>query len=52
MLMFDLQVASRTLDVPVSKIHTSPTAVDKVPNTTVTGGSTGTDLHGTAVKVM
>ncbi|XP_030847335.1 xanthine dehydrogenase/oxidase isoform X1 [Strongylocentrotus purpuratus] len=46
-----IQVASRALDVPVSKIHTSPTAVDKVPNTTVTGGSTGTDLHGTAVKI-
>nr|XP_054749459.1 xanthine dehydrogenase/oxidase-like [Lytechinus pictus] len=45
-----VQVASTTLDIPVSKIHTSDTALDKVPNTTTTGGSIGTDLQGSAVK--
>lgn len=44
-----IQVASRCLEVPTEKIHTSGTATDKVPNTSPTAGSTGSDLNGMAV---
>ncbi|XP_071832643.1 xanthine dehydrogenase/oxidase-like isoform X2 [Apostichopus japonicus] len=44
------QVASRTLGIPMDKFHTIDTATDKVPNTSGTAASTGTDLNGMAVK--
>ncbi|XP_041988686.1 xanthine dehydrogenase [Aricia agestis] len=44
-----LQVASRALGVDISKIHISETATDKVPNTSATAASAGSDLNGMAV---
>ncbi|XP_038214849.1 xanthine dehydrogenase [Zerene cesonia] len=44
-----IQVASRALGVDVSKIHISETATDKVPNTSATAASAGSDLNGMAV---
>ncbi|CAH0406917.1 unnamed protein product [Chilo suppressalis] len=44
-----LQVASRVLGVDISKIHISETATDKVPNTSATAASAGSDLNGMAV---
>ncbi|CAH1102357.1 unnamed protein product [Psylliodes chrysocephalus] len=44
-----IQVASRALEVSVDKIHTSEIATDKVPNTTATAASVGSDLNGMAV---
>lgn len=44
-----IQVASRVLEIPVDKIHTSETATDKVPNTSPTAASSGSDLNGMAV---
>lgn len=46
-----IQVASRVLEIPVEKIHTSETATDKVPNTSPTAASSGSDLNGMAVMV-
>lgn len=46
-----IQVASKALDIPVDKIHISETATDKVPNTSPTAASTGSDLNGMAVLV-
>lgn len=44
-----LQVASRTLGVDIAKIHISETSTDKVPNTSATAASAGSDLNGMAV---
>ncbi|XP_011496328.1 PREDICTED: xanthine dehydrogenase [Ceratosolen solmsi marchali] len=44
-----IQVASRILKVNPDKIHVSETAVDKVPNTSATAASAGSDLNGMAV---
>ncbi|XP_026751930.2 xanthine dehydrogenase [Galleria mellonella] len=44
-----IQVASRTLGIDISKIHISETATDKVPNTSATAASSGSDLNGMAV---
>ncbi|XP_063531427.1 xanthine dehydrogenase [Cydia strobilella] len=44
-----IQVASRALGIDVSKIHISDTATDKVPNTSATAASAGSDLNGMAV---
>jgi xanthine dehydrogenase large subunit len=44
-----LEVASRALGVPVDRIRPMPTATDKVPNTSATAASSGTDLNGQAV---
>lgn len=46
-----IQVASRALNVPVEKIHISESATDKVPNTSATAASSGSDLNGMAVLV-
>lgn len=46
-----IQVASRALEVSVDKIHTSEIATDKVPNTSATAASAGSDLNGMAVLV-
>lgn len=44
-----IQVASRALDVPPEKIHITETSTDKVPNTSATAASAGSDLNGMAV---
>lgn len=44
-----IQVASRALGIDVSKIHISETSTDKVPNTSATAASAGSDLNGMAV---
>ncbi|XP_065174332.1 xanthine dehydrogenase [Atheta coriaria] len=44
-----IQVASKTLGIPISKIHITDTATDKVPNTSPTAASAGSDLNGMAV---
>ena len=46
-----IQVASNTLGIPTDKIHTSESSSDKVPNTSPTAASSGSDLNGMAVKV-
>ncbi len=46
-----LQVASRVLKIPVEKIFISETSTDKVPNTSPTAASAGSDLNGMAVLV-
>ncbi len=45
-----LQVAATTLGVPLAKVRLAPTRTDKVPNTSATAASSGTDLNGGAVK--
>src|SRR5699024_12634702 len=45
-----LQVAATTLGVPLSMVRLAPTRTDKVPNTSATAASSGTDLNGGAVK--
>ncbi|XP_014214847.1 xanthine dehydrogenase-like [Copidosoma floridanum] len=44
-----IQVASRILKVNPNKIHVAETATDKVPNTSPTAASAGSDLNGMAV---
>lgn len=45
-----LQVAATTLGLPLEKVRLAPTRTDKVPNTSATAASSGTDLNGAAVK--
>lgn len=45
-----LGVAARALGVSVSRLRIMPTSTDKVPNTSATAASTGSDLNGQAVK--
>ncbi|XP_061540250.1 xanthine dehydrogenase/oxidase isoform X1 [Phycodurus eques] len=45
-----VQVASRVLGVPCSKIHISETSTQTVPNTSPTAASASSDLNGAAVK--
>lgn len=45
-----LQVAATALGVPLSKVRNAPTRTDKVPNTSATAASSGSDLNGGAVK--
>lgn len=47
-----LQVASRALDISADFIHIAETSTDKVPNTSATAASCGSDLNGMAVLVM
>ncbi|KAK5644720.1 hypothetical protein RI129_006020 [Pyrocoelia pectoralis] len=44
-----IQIASRVLGISQEKIHISETATDKVPNTSATAASSGSDLNGMAV---
>ncbi|XP_014251317.1 xanthine dehydrogenase-like [Cimex lectularius] len=44
-----IQVASRTLGISGDLIHISETATDRVPNTSATAASAGSDLNGMAV---
>ena len=44
------QVAAHTLGVPQDVVRVMPTRTDKVPNSSATAASSGTDLNGAAVK--
>jgi xanthine dehydrogenase large subunit len=46
-----LQVAADTLGVPISRVRVMSTRTDKVPNTSATAASSGSDLNGAAVEV-
>ena len=45
-----LQIAAQTLGVPLTTVRLAPTRTDKVPNTSATAASSGTDLNGAAVR--
>lgn len=45
-----LQVASKTLGVKFDRFRMMPTSTDKVPNSSATAASSGSDLNGQAVK--
>lgn len=45
-----LQVAATALGVPLAAVRLAPTRTDKVPNTSATAASSGSDLNGGAVK--
>ncbi|XP_029282570.1 xanthine dehydrogenase/oxidase isoform X2 [Cottoperca gobio] len=45
-----VQIASRVLDIPCSKIHISETSTNTVPNTSPTAASASSDLNGAAVQ--
>jgi xanthine dehydrogenase large subunit len=45
-----IQVAATALGVPMSRVRLAPTRTDKVPNTSATAASSGSDLNGGAVK--
>lgn len=45
-----LQVAAKALGVKIDRFRLMPTSTDKVPNTSSTAASAGTDLNGQAVK--
>ncbi|KAJ8045856.1 Xanthine dehydrogenase/oxidase [Holothuria leucospilota] len=47
-----LQIASRTLRIPMERIHCAETSTNTIPNNTFTFGSTGTDLNGPAVQIQ
>ncbi|KAJ8399470.1 hypothetical protein AAFF_G00411820 [Aldrovandia affinis] len=44
-----VQVASKTLGIPICKIHISETSTNTVPNTSPTAASASSDLNGMAV---
>lgn len=44
-----IQVAAATLQIPAERIHIAETSTDKVPNTSPTAASAGSDLNGMAV---
>ncbi len=44
------QIAAQTLGINLEQIRVMPTRTDKVPNTSATAASSGTDLNGAAVK--
>jgi xanthine dehydrogenase large subunit len=45
-----LQIAADALGLPLAQIRVMPTRTDKVPNTSATAASSGTDLNGAAVR--
>jgi xanthine dehydrogenase large subunit len=45
-----LQVAADGLGLPLSDVRIMPTRTDKVPNTSATAASSGSDLNGAAVR--
>jgi len=45
-----LQVAAHELGVPLETVRIMPTRTDKVPNTSATAASSGSDLNGAAIK--
>jgi xanthine dehydrogenase large subunit len=44
------QIAADVLGVPLSFVRVMPTRTDKIPNTSATAASSGTDLNGAAVR--
>ncbi len=44
------QVAAATLGVPLDLVRLAPTRTDKVPNTSATAASSGSDLNGAATR--
>ena len=46
-----LQIAAEVLGLPLSAVRVMPTSTDKVPNTSATAASSGSDLNGAAVKL-
>ncbi len=44
------EIAARELGLSVDRVRVMPTRTDKVPNTSATAASCGTDLNGAAVK--
>jgi len=44
-----IQIASASLGIPVDKVYISETATDKIPNSSATAGSMGSDIYGMAV---
>lgn len=44
------QIAADALGVPLASVRLMPTRTDKVPNTSATAASSGTDLNGAAVE--
>ena len=44
------QVAATALGVPLERVRLAPTRTDKVPNTSATAASSGSDLNGGAVR--
>jgi xanthine dehydrogenase large subunit len=44
------QIAAHALGLPIEAIRVMPTRTDKVPNTSATAASSGSDLNGAAVK--
>lgn len=44
-----IQCASRALGVPIERVHIAETSTDKVPNTSATAASAGSDLNGMAI---
>jgi xanthine dehydrogenase large subunit len=45
-----LQIAADALGLPLSDVRIMPTRTDKVPNTSATAASSGSDLNGAAVR--
>ena len=45
-----LQIAADALGLPVAAVRVMPTRTDKVPNTSATAASSGSDLNGAAVR--
>jgi xanthine dehydrogenase large subunit len=45
------QIAAEALGLPLSAVRIMPTRTDKVPNTSATAASSGSDLNGAAVRV-
>ncbi len=43
------QIAASKLGIPITQVRVMPTSTDKVPNTSPTAASSGTDLNGEAV---
>jgi xanthine dehydrogenase large subunit len=46
-----LQIAADTLGLPLHAVRLMPTRTDKIPNTSATAASSGTDLNGAAVEL-
>ena len=46
-----LQIACHTLGVPLTAVRMMPTRTDKIPNTSATAASSGSDLNGAALKL-
>jgi xanthine dehydrogenase large subunit len=45
------QIAAESLGVPLRSVRIMPTRTDKVPNTSATAASSGSDLNGAAVRI-